>query len=381
MTSIAPRHTTALYIHIPWCVRKCPYCDFNSHLADKTIPEKDYVEALLTELEQRQQVFEIDEFSTVFIGGGTPSLFSPASIATLLEGAQTRVGLAATAEITLEANPGTADSSRFRGYHDAGVNRLSIGVQSFTDHHLQALGRIHDAHGAREAVEAAKTAGFTRLNLDLMYGLPGQTADQCAADLDQAIALSPSHLSLYQLTIEPHTRFHTRPPQLPADETIATMERHLLTTVQTAGYERYEVSAYALPGECCLHNLNYWQFGDYLGLGAGAHSKLTSDQTRHRLWNCKRPANYIKRVQTQDSLSGRSVLQTSDLITEYAMNALRLTGGFQVKAFTAATGLPESCLHGPVREGIQRGWLISDGSRIKTTTTGYRLLDSVLELF
>jgi len=374
-------YTTALYIHIPWCVRKCPYCDFNSHTADQNSPETAYVQALLTELEQRQQEFGISGFSSIFFGGGTPSLFSAASIAALLEGADTRVGVANNAEITLEANPGSSDSGRFRGYRDAGVNRLSIGVQSFNDRHLQALGRIHTAAQAQQAVLAAQAAGFSRLNLDLMYGLPEQTAGESGSDLQQATTLSPSHLSLYQLTIEPHTQFHTRPPRLPQEDTLALMEQQLQTILPAAGYARYEVSAYAQPGERCRHNLNYWQFGDYLGLGAGAHSKLTADHSYHRLWNCKHPTDYIEQATNGAFTSGRSRLKQDDLITEFAINALRLTEGFRLKEFTDRTGLPEHCMRAPVDEGLRRGWLQSDGQCIKTTAQGYRLLNSVLELF
>jgi len=374
-------YTTALYIHIPWCIRKCPYCDFNSHPAGQQIPELAYVQALLTELEQRQQEFGIGQFSSVFFGGGTPSLFQPSSIATLLEAADARVGLAEDAEITLEANPGSSDSKRFRGYWDAGVNRLSIGIQSFDDQQLQTLGRIHNAVQARQAVHAAQDAGFSRLNLDLLYGLPGQTADESAADLQQAIALAPSHLSLYQLTIEPHTRFHTWPPSLPPDHTLAAIEQQLLTTMQTAGYERYEVSAYAQPHQQCQHNLNYWQFGDYLGLGAGAHSKLTAGSTRSRLWNRKHPTEYLHKTAVGDVLATRSQLDAADLVAEFAINALRLSAGFSLNQFVTTTGLPARYLQQPLRLGQKEGWLQQQGPYIKTTAEGYRMLNNVLELF
>ncbi|HED15166.1 MAG TPA: radical SAM family heme chaperone HemW [Gammaproteobacteria bacterium] len=381
MTSVAAGYTPALYIHIPWCLRKCPYCDFNSHLASSKIPESAYVQALLAELEQHQQEFDISEFSSVFFGGGTPSLFSPSAIAALLEGAHTRVGLATDAEITLEANPGTSDYGRFRGYLDAGVNRLSIGVQSFNNQHLHALGRIHNAAEAQGAVVAAKAAGFSRLNLDLMYSLPGQTTEQCEADLQQAIALSPSHLSLYQLSIEPHTHFHAYPPQLPTDDTVAAMEQQLRATLHSVGYVRYEISAYACPGQECRHNLNYWQFGDYLGLGAGAHSKLTCGQTCHRIWNRKHPADYLRQAGKGHVSSGRSQLGEVDLVAEFAINTLRLTKGFSFREFTDRTGLPAHCLRIPVDKGLHKGWLQYDGQRVKATPTGYRFLNNVLELF
>ncbi len=381
MTARSDTHPAALYIHIPWCVRKCPYCDFNSHVAENTIPEHTYVAALLSELEQRQQEFAIAEFSTVFFGGGTPSLFSAGSIAALLEGADARVGLAVDAEITLEANPGASDYQRFKGYHDAGVNRLSIGIQSFNDRLLDTLGRIHTVAEAKQAVIEAQTAGFKRLNIDLMYGLPEQTAAECQHDLQQAIALSPEHLSLYQLTIEAHTKFHAHPPQLPMEDTMATMEEQLLGTVQAAGFERYEVSAYARIGDYCRHNLNYWQFGDYLGIGAGAHSKLTTGQIRHRLWNRKRPSDYIDQATDGDVTSGRSRLEPADLVAEFAINALRLTAGFTLEQFTAATGLPKQSLREPIDQGQARGWLKTDGQRVRTTAEGYRLLNNVIELF
>lgn len=265
----------SLYVHIPWCARKCPYCDFNSHAADRAVPERAYVDALLRDLEDELPGVGSRPIATLFIGGGTPSLFSAEAIARLLEGIRARVALAGDAEITLEANPGSADQDRFRGFRQAGVNRLSIGVQSFAPEKLRRLGRIHDREQALKAVAAARAAGFDNINLDLMFGLPEQTVTAALDDLATAIALGPKHLSFYQLTVEPNTRFYKDPPRLPDEDTVEAMQRACQALLARQGYRRYEVSAYAQTDFRCRHNLNYWQFGDYLGIGAGAHGKLT----------------------------------------------------------------------------------------------------------
>jgi oxygen-independent coproporphyrinogen-3 oxidase len=370
-----------LYIHIPWCVRKCPYCDFNSHEAKDAVPEQAYVEALIADLEQDLPLVWGRTVEAIFIGGGTPSLFSPAAIDRLLGAVRARVPLRPGAEITLEANPGTVDQERFRGFREAGVNRLSLGIQSFQPGLLQAIGRIHDDRQALAAVRAAQDAGFDNLNLDLMFGLPGQDIDTALADLRTAIALQPAHLSWYELTLEPNTWFYRHPPARADDETLWNMQQAGTDLLGTAGYERYEVSAYARPGRQCRHNLNYWRFGDYLGIGAGAHAKLTdaARQTVTRYAKTRHPRSYLETAQRRERLDSVTPLTATDAVLEFAMNALRLDAGFTADGFREATGLPISAAARPLDESIGRGLLERVEGVIRCTALGRRHLDELLQ--
>ncbi len=380
----------SLYIHIPWCVRKCPYCDFNSHEAT-TLPEADYVEALLQDLASQRDWLQGRALRSIFFGGGTPSLFSGAAIARILDGVAAQCTLDTDIEITLEANPGTAEQGRFRDYHHAGVNRLSIGVQSFHDTQLKALGRIHDAEEARRAVDALRRAGFERFNLDLMHGLPGQTPAQALADIEQALALGASHLSWYQLTIEPNTAFHKRPPTLPQDDQLGEILDLGLARLAAAGLHRYEVSAHAHPGEEARHNLNYWRFGDYLGIGAGAHGKVTLPAAGRdtsvvllRYQATRMPRDYLAAVAGAAPASpiwpGRNIAPEERPL-EFMMNALRLREGFAIADFEASTGLPWARINTTVDALIARGLLLWRGNRVTTTATGFDFLDSVVAAF
>ncbi len=371
----AARPPLALYVHIPWCVRKCPYCDFNSHPA-RAIPEADYIDALLDDLDAQRPDAAGRPLVSLFIGGGTPSLFSPAAIGALLDGIAARLPLADDIEITLEANPGTAEAGRFAGYRAAGVNRLSLGIQSFDDRHLQALGRIHDAAQARAAVAAARRAGFERLNLDLMYGLPKQDPAGALADLEQALALAPEHLSWYQLTLEPGTPFYRQPPPLPDDERLWAIQETGLERLARAGYRRYEVSAFALEGHRCRHNLNYWRFGDYLGIGAGAHGKITR---AGRVWRRARerlPGRYLRDPRGSGA---HWPVDTAELPLEALMNMLRLTEGVTEALFEARTGLPVTSLEPALSELRRQGLMAPD--RLQATPRGYDFLDRLLVEF
>ncbi|HMV72291.1 MAG TPA: radical SAM family heme chaperone HemW, partial [Pseudomonadales bacterium] len=327
----------ALYIHLPWCERKCPYCDFNSHTVSEEAPFVAYVQRLLQDLELELDGVAGRELQSIFIGGGTPSLCPDPLIATLLDGVRARMVLATDAEITLEANPGSADAGRFAGYRAAGVNRLSIGVQSFDDTSLAALGRVHDARGAHAAITAARAAGFDALNLDLMHGLPGQTDAMAMADLAAALAHTPEHLSWYQLTLEPNTVFHRHPPRLPGEDTLAEIQEHGERLLTAAGYTRYEVSAWAHPGFRCRHNLNYWHFGDYLGIGAGAHGKLSLGRPARvvRTRRTRSPADYLAGSVQANRI--QETVEPSQLVLEFLMNALRLPDGTTVTEFEART--------------------------------------------
>ncbi|OGI40879.1 MAG: YggW family oxidoreductase, partial [Candidatus Muproteobacteria bacterium RBG_16_62_13] len=347
----------SLYVHLPWCVRKCPYCDFNSHVARGELPEDRYIDVLLRDLAWEVPRIGDRPIDTMFLGGGTPSLFSPESIARLIDGIRERTNLGADAEITLEANPGTVDQARFRGYRDAGVNRLSIGIQSFNDSHLKALGRIHGRDEALAAAGAARAAGFDNsadgnearaarqgwrgggFNLDLMFGLPGQGIDDAVADIDAALSFAPVHLSTYQLTLEPNTLFHAQPPALPDDDTIALMQEAVAERLTGAGFVHYEVSAWAKPGHECRHNLNYWQFGDYLGIGAGAHGKLTNETLVTRRWKIKHPDRYLATAGTAAAVGGEDRPAGCELAFEFLLNTLRLTEGFTETLFRERTGL------------------------------------------
>jgi oxygen-independent coproporphyrinogen-3 oxidase len=372
-----------LYVHIPWCIRKCPYCDFNSHAANGSLPERPYIDALLADLDQDLPWVEGRTVGTVFIGGGTPSLFGPEAIHALLEGIARRIPLAPDAEITLEANPGTAESARFRGYRAAGVNRLSIGVQSFNPDHLERLGRIHGREEAIRAAHMATEAGFDHFNLDLMFGLPEQTVEQALADLRTALALNPAHLSFYQLTLEPNTLFHKYPPPLPGDETTWEMQRACQVLLAEGGFEQYEISAYARPGRRCRHNLNYWQFGDYLGIGAGAHGKLTDPATGNiaRRWKPRHPAHYLESAGHPACIAGHELVPADQLPVEFLMNHLRLREGFPERRFAARTGLNIDSLHPALDECIAAGLLERREGYIRCTDRGWNFLDNVLERF
>ena len=371
----------SLYLHFPWCVRKCPYCDFNSHQAGDEIPETAYIDALIRDLDQalpgdRRVV-------SVFLGGGTPSLFSAAAVERLLTAVRRRLNLARDAEITLEANPGTAEAGRFAGYRRAGINRLSLGVQSLTDASLAALGRIHNAAEARRAVALAGSAGFDNLNIDIMYGLPHQESAAAMRDLDAVLELSPAHLSWYQLTLEPNTVFYSRPPSLPDDDRVAEMQERGEALLSANGYRRYEVSAWARPGSEARHNLNYWEFGDYLGLGAGAHSKLTDPATGRvtRYSKLRFPGRYLETAGSDAAVTGKRVLGDDDLILEFMMNALRLPRGFDAALFEQRTGLSLEEVEEKLCRAEQAGLLSTAGGRIVPTARGSRFLNDLLLCF
>jgi oxygen-independent coproporphyrinogen-3 oxidase len=372
----------SLYVHIPWCVRKCPYCDFNSHAAQPDLPERAYVEALLADLDQDLPRVRGRAVETVFIGGGTPSLFSPEAISALLAGVKARLPLAAQAEITLEANPGTVDSGKFEGFRAAGVNRLSIGAQSFNDGHLQALGRIHGSQDAARAARLASEAGFDNFNLDLMFGLPRQTLEEALADIRAALALGPPHISFYQLTLEPNTLFYRYPPTLPGDDSLWEMQAACQAVLAGAGYRQYEVSAYARDGFRCRHNENYWRFGDYLGIGAGAHGKITDlSGNIARLWKTRRPAHYLETAGTPDSIAGAGPVAAAELPLEFLMNHLRLREGFAPAVFTARTRLALDALEPGLARCLSLGLLERQGNAIRCTEQGWNFLDNVLENF
>ena len=368
----------SLYIHIPWCVRKCPYCDFNSHAIGGEVDEMAYVDALLADLQADTALAQERPLHSIFIGGGTPSLFTPAAIGRLLAGVRDRLPWADGIEITLEANPGAVESGHFAGYRAAGVSRLSLGVQSLRAESLRALGRIHGPDEARQAVERARAAGFERINLDLMFGLPGQTLKQAVDDLGSAIALGTEHLSYYQLTLEPNTPFHHRPPSLPEDDEIWEIQRTGHGMLAAAGFGQYEISAFARPGGQCRHNLNYWRFGDYLGIGAGAHGKLTSADGRiQRRWKRRQPADYMQ----GPALKGTRELQPQDRVIEFMMNALRLRAGVERSLFRRATGLPSATIDAAMQSARERGLMHADPERICPTALGFRFLNDLLVLF
>ena len=370
----------SLYIHLPWCVRKCPYCDFNSHAPRGAIPEARYVDALLRDLDSDRAWVQGRTVETLFIGGGTPSLFSPEALARLLDGVRTRVAVAADAEITLEANPGTAELARFRGFREAGVNRLSIGVQSFEEGKLRTLGRIHGRAEALAAAQAARAAGFENFNLDLMYGLPEQSLEQALADVDRAIALRPAHLSVYQLTLEPNTPFQRDPPVLPSEDTVEEMQQALIAALEGAGYGQYEVSAYARGGRHCRHNRNYWEFGDYLGIGAGAHGKITRGTEIVRTSKARHPTAYLAGAGTA-GVRQVTRLAPDDLACEFMLNALRLRDGFALALFSERTGLPLAHIEAPLAAARAKGLLAIDASRARATELGWRFLNDLVALF
>ncbi len=373
----------SLYIHFPWCVRKCPYCDFNSHELRGELPEAAYVDALLADLQQDLPMVWGRPIESVFIGGGTPSLLSAAGADRLLSGLRALLGLTPACEITLEANPGTVEQGRFAEYRAAGINRLSIGVQSFDDDKLRALGRIHNRGDALRAAEAAHAAGFENFNLDLMFGLPGQDTLQAKADLQQAIALSPAHLSWYQLTLEPNTAFAHQPPLLPDEDRLWEIQQQGQETLAEAGYGQYEVSAYAREGVRCRHNLNYWQFGDYLGIGPGAHAKIThpAEGRVERLWKQRQPEAWLERAATTAVIAGRRDLNRGDLALEFMMNALRLRHGVARALFQDHTGLPITVLERSLQQAQRLGLIDWQLHHIVPTERGRNHLNELLQLF
>jgi putative oxygen-independent coproporphyrinogen III oxidase len=387
----------SLYIHVPWCVRKCPYCDFNSHKAEEHIPEAEYVQALLDDLEADLHWVQGREIQTIFIGGGTPSLLSVEAYKNLLAGLQEKVSFVKDIEITMEANPGTFEAVKFAGYRKLGINRLSIGVQSFADHQLKHLGRIHDGQQAVAAIKMAKEAGFDNFNIDLMHGLPDQSQAQALADIQQAIDLGPTHMSWYQLTIEPNTEFFKRPPVLPEDETLWDIQEAGQALLAEHGFKQYEVSAYAQKDKQATHNLNYWQFGDYLGIGAGAHGKVTdlvnapeslTASPVFRTWKTRAPKDFLNAATdaSKNFLAGKESIQNEDIGLEFLMNALRLQQGFDLNLFEQRTGYPLSTIAIGIDTAIAKGLLekhrLADGrEQIKTSAKGSLFLNEILALF
>lgn len=370
----------ALYVHIPWCIRKCPYCDFNSHAATPELPEQAYVAALLADLDLDLVHVYGRPLESIFFGGGTPSLFSAQALQVLLEGIEQRLCFSPTIEITLEANPGTFEQEKFAAYRALGINRLSIGIQSFQDNKLQALGRVHSASEAITAVKMARQAGFDNFNLDLMHGLPDQSAEEALYDLQTAIDLAPSHLSWYQLTMEPNTVFWSQPPLLPEDDVLWDIQEEGQALLAQHGFIQYEVSAYAHAEAVAQHNVNYWSFGDFIGIGAGAHGKVSDPQGRiQRTWKTRQPSDYLG--SETPFLAGSSVLTANDLPFEFLMNALRLTDGVALKLFSERTGLSTNVLQDGLTQARQRGLLSNDPERLAASAQGQLFLNDLLQIF
>ena len=373
----------SLYIHFPWCVKKCPYCDFNSHSVGRgDIPEADYVQALKNDLDRELVFVQGRPLNSIFFGGGTPSLMSAAAVEAVLDHARRQIGFVENMEITLEANPGTAERERFRDYRSVGVNRISLGVQSFDEQQLQRLGRIHGVDDVWRAVDMLQAAAFDNYNLDLMFALPGQTVAEALADLQRAIDCGPSHLSWYQLTLEPNTVFYREKPALPDDDLQYEIWQAGRETLQGQGYSQYETSAYSRPGRECVHNRHYWEFGDYLGIGAGAHGKVSALSGQgwsvHRRQKTRLPEHYLRRV---DPCSAMGELSEAELLCEFAMNGLRLREGVPVSLFQQRTGLPAHCLEGVAGSLRKQGLLVEDPGRFATTERGALFLNKVLEAF
>ena len=374
----------SLYIHIPWCEKKCPYCDFNSHMAKAQVDEAAYVKALLADLaldiSAYQQAIAGRSLTSIFIGGGTPSLFSAESIAAILRGVEAQIDFAADIEITLEANPGSAEADKFLGFRQAGLNRLSIGVQSFNQTHLSSLGRVHGRQEAIDAAGYAKQAGFETFNLDLMFGLPEQSLAESLQDVEQAIGLQPTHLSCYQLTIEPNTLFHHQPPPTPEDEALWQMQTEIQAHLAANNFAQYEVSAYALSEHQCRHNLNYWQFGDYLGIGAGAHGKITNSAgLATRNWKIKHPTSYLRKASGGDFNGGVHQVKEADLPFEFMLNALRLTAGFELALFEQRTAQNISVIEAQLNQHQTLGLMQQTEQHISLTERGKSMLNSMLQ--
>jgi len=413
-----PLPPLALYIHIPWCVRKCPYCDFNSHNAPQALPQDEYVDALLRDLDQDLALAQGRPLTSIFFGGGTPSLFAPDRIARILDGVAARLSVPAGTEITLETNPGTVEHGPFADYRRAGVNRISFGVQSFDDGALERIGRIHDAAQAERAIKLAQDAGIDNLNLDLMYALPQQTLAGAIADVDKALALQTPHLSHYQLTLEPNTAFAANPPPLPDDDLASDMQDECQARIAAAGLAQYEVSGYARAGRECTHNLNYWHFGDYLGIGAGAHGKISSVAASRepeaggqsgrdavpaaayrlpatdcvpgmpagrleirRRWKVRTPRGFLEHAATPRRIGGDDPIAAAQLPFEFMLNALRLNAGFALSQFTATTGLPAAALQPQLDAALARGWLEIDDNGVRASPFGRRFLNDVIAAF
>ena len=370
----------SLYVHIPWCIRKCPYCDFNSHESRDAIPEGRYVDALIADLEQSLPLVWGRRVHSVFFGGGTPSLFSPDSIDRFLSSARALLPIEADAEITLEANPGTFEAGKFAAFRALGINRLSIGIQSFDADRLRAIGRVHDDREAHRAVEIAR-ANFDNFNLDLMYALPGQTHDQALVDVEQAITAGAPHVSAYHLTIEPNTLFHRHPPPLPDDDIAADMQIAIESRLGAAGFGHYETSAFARPGRNCRHNGNYWLFGDYLGIGAGAHGKVSLRDRIIRQMKQRHPRDFMDQALAGDAVQTTQEVSAADLPFEFMMNALRLTDGFALSAFVERTGLPVTVIASRLDAAEQKGLIARDHLRVWPTERGRRFLNDLLQGF
>ena len=371
----------SLYVHIPWCVRKCPYCDFNSHESDAKIPENDYLQALFRDLTNDLPWVQNRKIHSIFFGGGTPSLFSANAIEKIIQRAETLIGFEDDIEITLEANPGTAEQQKFADFNAAGVNRLSIGVQSFNNDHLSALGRIHDGDNALKAIEMAQICGFERFNIDLMHGLPNQTRVQAISDLETAISTGAAHISWYQLTIEPNTAFYSKPPILPIEDQLADIQDLGQQTLAKAGFEQYEISAFARNDQQCKHNINYWQFGDYLGIGAGAHGKITLPDQNSIIRSAKTrlPKHYLN--QDSSVLTSDKPIAQDQLALEFMMNALRLTDGVKKNLLNSRTGLSTDQIEEKIEQLNQEGFLKHHPSNYCTTNLGARFLDTLLQRF
>ena len=380
LLSLAALPPLSLYVHFPWCVRKCPYCDFNSHEADGKFPEQDYLSALRSDLEQALPLIWGRKVISIFIGGGTPSLMSAAGLDQLMSDIRSLLPLDGAAEITMEANPGTFEVDKFRAFASSGINRLSMGIQSFNPEHLKALGRIHDGNDARRAIDSAQSS-FRNFNLDLMYALPGQTLAQAREDLSTALGYSPPHLSLYHLTIEPNTVFAKFPPTVPDDDLSAEMQEMIEEQTALAGYQHYEVSAFAQPGHRARHNVNYWEFGDYLGIGAGAHSKLSFPHRIVRQARYKQPATYLQHAAAGNAVFEETEVGREALGFEFMLNALRLTGGFESRLFAERTGLPLTTVDKALAEAESRGLLKSDHRMIQPTELGRRFLNDLHQMF
>lgn len=371
----------SLYIHIPWCIRKCPYCDFNSHQQTDELPQLDYVDALLQDFALDLPLSQGRALHSIFIGGGTPSLFTASAYQRLFTGLRDMITFPPGMEITMEANPGSVEAEKFQGFRQSGINRLSLGIQSFNDSKLKALGRIHDGTQALRAVSIARAAGFDNLNLDLMFGLPDQSGPQALADLQQAIDQEPEHLSWYQLTIEPNTHFYSAPPDLPDDDQLMEVQQQGVALLDAAGLQRYEVSAYANQNKRSVHNRNYWEFGDYLGIGAGAHGKVTlaADDLIVRTRKIKQPGHYLR--QDLNFMAARDRVNRDELAIEFMLNALRLTDGFSVALFETRTGLPFSAIQKQIEYLVSEQLLSLQGERIVPTATGQLFVNTILEEF
>lgn len=372
---------TGLYIHFPWCERKCPYCDFNSHVSGQALPEAEMVTALINDYTSDLETYGARPIDSLFIGGGTPSLISAQSMARLLDGIDRLTPLSDNTEITMEANPGSSEQEKFSGYRAAGVNRLSIGIQSFNSEHLKRLGRIHSRDEADHAIKAAQAAGFQRINIDLMYGLPDQTLKQALQDVEQGLSYNTGHLSWYQLTIEPNTVFYKQRPPLPDDDAIADIADEGEHFITQSGLKRYEVSAFATTGQECRHNINYWRFGDYFGIGAGAHGKISYHDHVIRTAKQRMPDSYLQASDRASRLAVESSLDEEQLISEFMLNALRLREGVEISLFQRSTGLAPECMHNTWRRLQAQGLMVEGSEHLQTTELGWRFLNTVIESF